>query len=133
MKEELLNHCSFGDLAQADRALQAWRIKYNTVRPHEALHMLRPADVYTPSSRAYPEKIAPYLYDGRYHVIKVNSWGYIRFANFQVYLSETMIGEYIEFRPSADDQTFALCYRNFQIAEYDAATGNRLNRKIMRR
>lgn len=132
MKEELLNHRSFDDLAQADQALQAWRNKYNTERPHEALHMLRPADVYTPSSIAYPEKIAPYLYDGRYHVIKVNSWGYVRFANFQVYLSETMIGEYIEFRPSADDRTFALCYRNFQIAEYDAATGNWLNRKITR-
>lgn len=132
MKSELLKYHSFDDLEQADRAIQEWRIKYNTVRPHEALHMLCPADVYTPSERTYPERIEPYTYGGQYHVIKVNSWGYVRFANYQVYLSETMINEYIEFRPSEDDQSFFLCYRNFKIAEYDAVTGKRINRKITR-
>ena len=132
MKEELLKHNTFDDLHQADQALQEWRIKYNTIRPHEALHMLCPAEVYVPSKRSYPDKIKPYEYSGQYHVIKVNSWGYVRFANFQVYLSETMIGEYVEFRPSDDDTAFSLCYRNFKIAEYDAATGKRLNRKISR-
>ena len=132
MKSELLNHHTFDDLAEANRALQAWRMKYNTVRPHEALHMRCPADVYTPSKRAFPDKIPSYEYSGQYHVIKVNSWGYVRFAHFQVYLSETMINEFVEFRPSEDDLRFSLCYRNYKIAEYDAITGKRLNRKITR-
>lgn len=132
MKEELLKYHSFEDLEQADRAIQQWRVKYNTVRPHEALQMRCPADVYVPSARKYPDKIAPYEYSGQYHVIKVNSWGYVRFANFQVYLSETMINEYVEFRPSEDDQRFSLCYRNYKIAEYNASTGERINRKIIR-
>lgn len=132
MKSELLKYNEFNDLKDADNAIQEWRNKYNNIRPHEALNMLCPADVYVSSERKYPNKIPPYEYNGQFHVIKVNSWGYLRFANFQVYLSETMIGEYIEFRPSDDDLTFDLYYRNFRIAQYDANTGNRLNRKIVR-
>jgi len=132
MKSELLKYHSFDNLNEANDALQKWKTKYNTIRPHEALHMLCPADVYVPSNRKFPDKIEDYTYSGQYHVIKVNSWGYIRFAHFQVYLSQTMIGEYVEFRPSEDDKTFSICYRNFKIAEYDAATGVRLNRRISR-
>ena len=132
MKSELLKYNTFDDIQEADKAFQEWRTKYNNIRPHEALNMLRPADVYVPSARQYPKKVSEYEYSGEYHVIKVNSWGYIRFANYQVYLSETMIGEKIEFRPSEDDTKFYLCYRNFKIAEYDAATGKRINRKIQR-
>ncbi len=132
MKSELLKHRTIADIPDADAAFQEWRYKYNFVRPHEALGMLRPADVYVPSKRPLPDKIRKYDYTGRYHVIKVNSWGYVRFAGFQVYLSETMIDEFVEFRPSEEDAVFALCYRNFKIAEYDASTGERLNRTISR-
>ena len=78
------------------------------------------------------DRISKYEYSGKYHVIKVSTWGYLRFANFQDYLSETMRGEYIEFRPSDDGEVFYLCYRIFKIAEYDAATRKRINRKIQR-
>lgn len=132
MKSELLKHHSFEDLPEADLALQAWREKYNNIRPHEALNMMRPADLYVPSPRKYPNKIEKFNYSGQYHVIKVNNWGYVRFAGFQVYLSETMKNEYVEFRPSVDDSSFFLCYRNFKIAEYNATTGQRINRKISR-
>lgn len=132
MKSELLKHRTFDTIEEADKALQEWRNKYNTVRPHEALEMKRPADVYVPSKRKYPDKIADFEYSGEYHVIKVNSWGYVRFASYQVYLSETMIGEYVEFRPSETGDTFYACYRNYRIAEFDAATGKRINRKISR-
>lgn len=64
--------------------------------------------------------------------LKVNSWGYVRFDRFQVYLSETTIGAHIEFRPSLDGTTFAACYRNFKIAEFDTTTGALLNRSITR-
>ena len=61
-----------------------------------------------------PERILPFEYGGQFHVIKVNSWGYVRFAGFQIYLSETMIGQYIEFRPSEDGEVFIACYRNYK-------------------
>lgn len=132
LKSELLNHRSFSDLADADVHLQCWREKYNTQRPHEALGMRTPAEVYVPSSRAYIDTIPKYEYGGQYHVVKVNSWGYVRFAHWQIYLSETMRNEYIELRPNPHGDSFLACYRNFQIAEFDAITGRRLNRNIRR-
>ena len=94
--------------------------------------MRTPAEVYVPSSRAYIDTIPKYEYGGQYHVVKVNSWGYVRFAHWQIYLSETMRNEYIELRPNPHGDSFLACYRNFQIAEFDAITGQRLNRNIRR-
>lgn len=132
MKSELLNHKSFSNITEANKYLQEWRTKYNNIRPHEALGMKRPADVYVPSNKEYIDTVVPYEYGGEYRIIKVNSWGYVRFDNRQVYLSETMIGEYIEFRPNPLGDSFIACYRNYKIAEFDVNTGKLLNRKICR-
>ncbi|MCD8048845.1 MAG: integrase core domain-containing protein, partial [Clostridia bacterium] len=132
MKQELLNQYIPTDIKDAERVFGEWRIKYNTVRPHEALGMKCPAEVYVPSTRQYVDEVTPYEYGGQYHVIKVNSWGYVRFDKWQVYLSETMIGEYIEFRPNPHGDSFIACYRNFAIAEFDTCSGELIHRKISR-
>ena len=132
MKQELLNHTVIEDIADAQIKFAVWRDKYNNIRPHEALGMKRPGEVYEPSQRQYNEKIPKYEYGGQYHVIKVNSWGYVRFDKWQVYLSETMIDQYIEFRPSPDGETFIACYRNFKIAEFDTQDGTLVRRTIAR-
>lgn len=130
MKDELLRHTTFANAVEANAALQQWREKYNTVRPHEALNMRCPAEVYTPSARQYPETISNWEYSGAYHVIKVNSWGYVRYDRFQIYLSETMIDEYIEFRPAPGGETFFACFRNYKIAEFRTEDGKLDNRRI---
>ena len=132
MKTELLNQNKFKDIFDADRGLQEWRIKYNNIRPHEALNMKCPAEVYVPSDRTYIDNIKKFEYGGQHHVIKVNSWGYVGFNGWQVYLSETMINENIEFRPNPHGDSFFACYRNFKIAEFSNVTGELLNRKISR-
>lgn len=132
MNEELLKHTVIENIEDADRKLQEWRIKYNTVRPHEALGMRCPAEVYVPSNRSFSELPIRYDYSGAHHVVKVNSWGYVRFDRWQVYLSETMAGEYIEFRPAASGESFIACYRNFKIAEFSTDDGSLLNRNIRR-
>lgn len=132
MKQELLNHTTIANIEDAQNKLYNWRNKYNNIRPHEALGMKRPGDVYEPSQRQYSDTIKKYEYGGEYHVIKVNNWGYVRFDKWQVYLSETMIDQYIEFRPSPDGETFVACYRNFKIAEFDTEDGQLIHRSIAR-
>jgi len=44
LRDELLNETLFGSLAHARAALAAWRLDYNTVRPHGSLGNLPPAD-----------------------------------------------------------------------------------------
>lgn len=132
MKRELLNHNLFKNLDYADKALQEWRTKYNCLRPHEALGNKCPADVYTHSERIFADKVEPFEYEPGFKVIKVNSWGYVRFQNFQLYLSETFINDYVQFRPNPNNDSFLVCYRNFVIAEYDPSSGKRIHRKISR-
>ena len=132
IKQELLNHTTIYDIADAENKFGIWREKYNNIRPHEALNMRTPGDVYQPSQRQYPERIERFDYGGEYHVIKVNSWGYVRFDKWQIYLSETMIDRYIEFRPSPDGESFIACYRNYKIAEFDTEDGHLIHRSIAR-
>lgn len=132
MKEELLKHQPIADIEDAQTKFDLWRHKYNHLRPHQALNMKCPAEVYVPSQRKFPDHIPKVEYGGNYHVIKVNSWGYVRFDRWQVYLSETFIDEYIEFRPAGNGETFIACYRNFKIASFDCTTGELINRSIAR-
>ena len=132
MNQELLKHYTPKDISDAERVFNEWRNCYNTERPHEALGMKCPSDIYVPSERIYCDKVDKYEYSGKYHVIKGNSWGYVRFGGFQIYLSETMANEYLEFRPNPNRDTFIACYRNFAIAEFDVQTGKLLHRKIWR-
>lgn len=132
MKQELLNHTSIANIQDAQHKFSIWRDKYNNIRPHEALGMKRPGEVYKPSQRCYNENIEKYEYGGEYHVVKVNSWGYVRFDKWQIYLSETMIDQHIEFRPSSDGESFIACYRNFKIAEFDTEDGQLIHRFIAR-
>ncbi len=57
MKTELLNHKEFLNLEDANNSLQEWRYKYNNIRPHEALGMKCPADIYIPSNRTYYDDV----------------------------------------------------------------------------
>ena len=132
MNQELLKNTRFADLNDADMQLQNWRRKYNEVRPHEALGMKPPAQVYIPSTRLYTDVVARYDYDGSCQVYKVNNWGYLRWASSRIYLSETMANAYLEIRPSQIRDSFEVCYRQFKIAEIDAATQTLLSRKISR-
>ncbi len=132
MKQELLNHNTFTDLAEANTHLQCWRRKYNEIRPHEALGLKVPAQVYLPSSREYQDKLVDFEYNGMYPIRKVNNWGYLRFDQIQIYLSETMADTYLEIRPGDDGDSFLVCYRNFKIAKVDATSQKLINRTIFR-
>ncbi len=131
MKNELLKRNMFIDLSDADKHLKEWRIKYNELRPHEAIDMRCPADVYIPSERKYPDTIKSYEYSGLHRILKVNYKGYLRFDSKVFYLSETMVGAEVELRLAGADFA-SLCYRNYKIAEIDLRTEQLLNRRISR-
>lgn len=129
MKAEALRD-PIADLAEADKVLQAWRWRYNELRPHSALGMRTPASVYEVSKRSYHEP-KEYEYEPGAVLRKVNNWGYLRFGPISVYLSETMANTYLEIRVSEND-TFQVIYRNYRIAEIDAHSLKLLNRIIFR-
>ncbi len=75
--------------------------------------------------------IRKFEYEG--YTRKVNAKGYLRFAHWQTYLSETMADEIVRIAESDAGDSFNIFYRNFKIAEVDAHNGRLLNRKISRR
>lgn len=129
MKQEALRNTP-ENLEQAKVLLEQWRWKYNEIRPHTALGLKTPGSIYQPSERKYAEP-KPYLYPENAKMIKINNWGYLRFGPIEVYLSETMKDTMLEIRPSEGD-TFAVIYRNYQIALVDAAEKKLVNRRIRR-
>jgi len=44
LRDQCLNESWFFDLADAQRTIEAWRVAYNTARPHSALANLTPAE-----------------------------------------------------------------------------------------
>ena len=76
---------------------EAFRLEYNTVRPHEALNDETPASLYTRSPRPYPTTLAPLEYPGHYEVRLVSANGGIRWQHHWVNVSHVLAGEYVGF------------------------------------
>lgn len=60
---------------------------------------------------------------------KLDSWGYLRYSNAMVYISETLRNTYLELRQTEDGRIEAL-YRNYVVAELDTTTQKLVDRKI---
>jgi hypothetical protein len=67
-----------------------FREEFNEDRPHEALDMKRPAELYQPSSRRFPKRIETYDYLGHYLVRRVSRGGTIRVFKRQIFVSNTL-------------------------------------------
>lgn len=61
-----------------------------------------------------------------------NKTGIETIHKWQIYLSQAMIDQYIEFRPSPDGESFSVCFRNFRIAEIKTENGELIHRNITR-
>ena len=86
LKAEVIGRRAFADLAECQRRFDAWRVVYNTQRPHEALDLATPAARYRPSGRGFPEKIAPFDYGPAAIVRRVDGGGWLSFRNRPVKL-----------------------------------------------
>ena len=76
--------------------------EYNQERPHEALHQQTPAMLYEPSPRAMPEQLPEPEYPGHFEVRKVCNAGTFRFKTKQLFLSDTLLQEWIGLEETQD-------------------------------
>jgi len=95
--------------------MDAWRVEYNTDRPHEALGMRCPAALYAPSARLYPAMIKDWDYPADHHVRRVIGDGYIRWRDATVYLTGALRGETVGVAQRADGD-WAVRFRGFDLA-----------------
>ncbi|HHN68175.1 MAG TPA: IS481 family transposase [Thermopetrobacter sp.] len=130
LKAETLNTPRPADMNEAAARLRRWRHIYNQQRPHEALDMRTPADVYTPSPRSFPDKLPEVEYDEGEIVRRVpRTKGYIHFKGKLRRVPDAFRGELLAIRPTATDGVFDVCFGSCKIAEINVKEGQTSNQK----
>ena len=117
LKDEVLDGKVFADLAQAQRAFDAWREVYNSKRPHQALDMAVPATRYAMSRRSMPSSIEPPAYEPGVAVRKVHAGGWFQFRGRVFNCSGAYAGLQLALRPTTSDGLFNLCYRSYILTQ----------------
>lgn len=130
LERELLRYTTFQDFHDAQAKLDEYRHFYNHIRPHEALGMKTPAQVYTPSTRPMPRLILSWEYD-QGDVRKVKSTGFLTCFSQGFFLSEAFADKIVCIRPVPDiDGRFNVFFRQFRIATIDLNERCVISRRI---
>ncbi|MCP4308963.1 MAG: transposase family protein, partial [bacterium] len=96
----------------------AFRQEFNNERPHEALDQRMPAEVYEPSPRPYPDRVAEVEYPGHYEVRRVRTDGRIKWQGQLLFISEVLTGEPVGLE-EIDDGIWSLCFGPLLLARFD--------------
>ncbi|HXI58878.1 MAG TPA: integrase core domain-containing protein, partial [Polyangia bacterium] len=91
-------------MPRQQRALDAFRLEYNTERPHRALDGKTPADLYVPSPKPLPAAVESIAYPGHHQLRSVRSDGSIKWRGSTLFLSEALQGEVVGIKELADDR-----------------------------
>jgi transposase InsO family protein len=82
-------------LLQQQERFDAFVEEFNGERPHEALAMKRPADVYRSSARRMPTVFPEPAYESFDDVVRVGKRGYVTLAGHLVYISDALSSMYL--------------------------------------
>ncbi len=98
---DIRNELEAGRIGRDQEAFDQWREEFNTVRPHQALGMRCPAEVYEPSERIY-EGVPASLDYGPMEMRRVHATGTIRYNRERIFLSESLGGWDVGLAPVGD-------------------------------
>jgi len=90
------------NLLQQQERFDEFVEEFNRDRPHEALAMKRPAEVYTPSSRVYPRSLPELDYPTHDDTVRVSRTGFVYLARRRLYLATALAGENVGIREELD-------------------------------
>lgn len=72
-----------------------WREEFNHERPHEALGMKKPAELYQPATRLYPKRVPRVEYPNDWEVRRVRSSGEIKWQNRLRFIGQALVGRQV--------------------------------------
>ena len=107
------------DRRKQQAELDRFRQEYNELRPHEALGMRTPAEVYQPSPRAFPSRLPEVQYPASMLVRSVRHQGIFRWQQQDVFLSEVLWGEQVGLLPE-DERWFTIYFAQLPLARFDS-------------
>lgn len=112
-------------MKQQQEKFDEFRQEYNEQRPHEALGMKRPAELYRPSKRRMPTRVRTYDYPQHMIVRRVSRCGTIRAFGNQFFVSQTLNEEYVALE-EADEGIYDMYFCFYLIGRYELKT-NRIH------
>jgi transposase InsO family protein len=90
------------NLLQQQECFDSFVEEFNRERPHEALRMKRPAQIYKPSPRKMPDTLPEPAYPEHDDVVAINGTGNVYFRGRQVYVSQALAYQYVGIREESD-------------------------------
>ena len=106
------------NLRAQQRRFDAFRTTYNQERPHEAIKLKTPGTLYSPSRRAFPDRLPPVEYPAHFEVRKVSGNGGIRWRNHYLGITMVLIHEYVGFE-EIDDGLWTVYYSTMELGRFD--------------
>lgn len=91
------------NLVQQQLAFERFRQEFNYVRPHKALDMKVPGELYVPSTRQYDGRLPEVNYASDMEVRKVRQNGSMKWKGGMIFVSESLVGEALGLREVEDD------------------------------
>ena len=119
MKAECCTPPSANGAAQQQR-MDRWRKAFNAERPHEALGMRFPAEVYQPSARRLDERIKPALYGPGAETKRVSGAGFISLFGANHYVGESFAGVDVALETCEKDGLVHVRYANVALGDLGA-------------
>jgi transposase InsO family protein len=104
----------------SQEALDLWRHQFNYQRPHQALDMRCPGDLYHNSNRKYPGAVQELVYEGM-TARRVNHNGYIRWKDHSLFVSQSLRGWNVGLK-STQNQKIELWFAQLLLGHLDPAT-----------
>lgn len=121
LKRETTRPAAATRRAQQQR-FDAFRTRYNQVRPHEALADATPASRWQSSPRPYPERRRPPEYPAAMERRRVSGAGTISWSGRALFLSETLQGEDVGLE-EVDDGIWNVVYYRTLLGRLDVRAG----------
>jgi transposase InsO family protein len=109
------------DAATQQASLDVWRRTFNEERPHEALAMRVPHDVYHASPRKFDPAPVELVYPRGFLARKVTGPGYVKVHNIRVNVSTALCGFDIGLEPQQPNR-FAVWFCRLCLGEIDLTT-----------
>jgi transposase InsO family protein len=113
--------CAAHDLTEQQAELDMWRQTFNEERPHEAIGMRVPAEVYEPSPRPFDPSPIELEYPKGYAVRKVHATGIIKMHRKALSVSSALRGHDVGLEP-IDGARWAVWFCRLRLGELDWMT-----------
>ena len=107
------------NMVQQQLAFERFRQEFNHDRPHEALGMKVPNDLYDKSPRIYTGWVPPAEYGADMEVRKVRTDGSMKWRGRMIFLSESLVGESVGLR-EVDDNVWDMYLCNYPLGRLDS-------------